>query len=87
MLVSATAVLLYWWFDSSGSFVLVAEALVNWRFDWTAVISIIFWDFLMFYQIFASSQVKQCAIIAYKHSIYELPHELPNHLTLRILGN
>ena len=49
----------------------------------------------MFYQIFFSPQEKQClllittllAIITYKHGIYELPHELPNDLKLRILGN
>ena len=39
--------------------------------------------FLMFYQIFLKPQVKQCAIITYKHGIYELP----NNLRLRILGN
>ena len=37
--------------------------------------------------IFRSPQVKRCAIITYKHGIYELPHELPNDLKLRILGN
>ena len=41
----------------------------------------------MFYQIFLSPQVKRYAIITYKHSINELPHELPNELRLRILGN
>ena len=44
----------------------------------------------MFYQIFLSTQVKRWAIIAYKHGIYELPHELPNDLRvtdLRKLGN
>ena len=41
----------------------------------------------MFYQIFISPQVKRCAIITYKHGIYELPHELPNDLRLRKLGN
>ena len=41
----------------------------------------------MFYQIFLSPQVKRCAIIIYKHSIYELPHELPNDLRLRKLVN
>ena len=41
----------------------------------------------MFYQIFLSSQVKRWTIITYKHGMYELPHELPNELTLRILGN
>ena len=29
---------------------------------------------LMFYQIFLSLQVKRCAIITYKHGIYELPY-------------
>ena len=32
----------------------------------------------MFYQTFLSPQVKRCAIITYKHGIYELPHKLPN---------
>ena len=43
--------------------------------------------FLMLYQIFFSPEVKQWAIITYKHGIYELPHELPNDFRLRILGN
>ena len=37
----------------------------------------------MFYEIFFSPQVKRCAIITYKHGIYELPHELPNNLRNR----
>ena len=41
----------------------------------------------MFYQILLSPQVKQCAIITYKHDLYELPHELPNNLRPRILEN
>ena len=41
----------------------------------------------MFYEIFLSPQVKRCAIITYKHGIYELPHELPNDLRLRKLEN
>ena len=41
----------------------------------------------MLHQIFVSLQVKQCAIITYKHGIYELSHELPNDVRLRILGN
>ena len=41
----------------------------------------------MFYQIFLSLQVKRCAIITYKHGMYELPNELPNDLRLRILVN
>ena len=40
----------------------------------------------MFYQIFLSPQVKRCAIVTYKHGIYELPQELPNDLRLRIVG-
>ena len=44
----------------------------------------------MFYQIFLSPQVERCAIIIYKHGIYELLHELPNQILgkgLRKLGN
>ena len=37
--------------------------------------------------LFLSPQMKLCAIISYKHGIYELPHALPNELRLRILGN
>ena len=44
---------------------------------------IIFWDFLMFWQIFLSPQVKRYAITTYEHGIYELP----NDLRLRKLGN
>ena len=43
---------------------------------------IIFWDFLILYQIFLSPQVKQSVITSNKHGIYELPHELPNDLKL-----
>ena len=41
----------------------------------------------MFYEILLSPQAKRCAIITYKHGMYELPYELPNNLRLRILGN
>ena len=41
----------------------------------------------MFYQIFISPKEKHCAIIIYKHGVYELPHELPIDLRLKILGN
>ena len=51
------------------------------------IIFIIFRDFLMFYQIFLLPQMKRCAIITFKHGIYKLPHELPNSLRARILGN
>ena len=47
------------------------------------LIFIIFRDSLMFYQVFFSPQVKRCAIITYKHGIYELPNELPKDLRLR----
>ena len=32
-------------------------------------------------------QVKRCAIITYKHGIYNLLSELPNNVRLRILGS
>ena len=41
----------------------------------------------MFYKVFFSLQVKRWGIIAYKHAIDELSHELLNDLRLRILGN
>ena len=41
----------------------------------------------MFYQVFLSPEVKKCAVISNKHGIYELPHEFPDDLRLRILGN
>ena len=53
-----------------------------WEFSMVPTIRfIIFWDFSIFYQISLSPQVKRWA------SIYEMPHELPNDLRLRILGN
>ena len=52
-----------------------------------AITFIMFWDFLMFYQILLSSQVKRSAVISNKHGIWELPYELPNNLKRRILGN
>ena len=41
----------------------------------------------MFYQIFLSPQVQRCAIIIYKHGIYEWLHELPNEIFGKVLGN
>ena len=46
---------------------------------------IIFWDFLMFYQIFLSAQVKRWAIITYEHGMCELPRGLPNNFGLRVI--
>ena len=39
----------------------------------------------MFYETFSSPKVKRRAIITYIHVIYELPHDLPEDLRLRIL--
>ena len=36
-----------------------------------AIIFRIFWDFSMLYQVFISPQAKRCAIITFKHGIYE----------------
>ena len=47
----------------------------------TAVI--IIWQFLMFYQILLSLQVKQSKITSNKYGIWDLPHELPNDFRLR----
>ena len=52
-----------------------------------AIIFIILWDFLMFYQIFLSVQVKRWASFTYKHGIYKLPHELLNKVRLWIFGD
>ena len=41
----------------------------------------------MFYQISLLQQVKRWAISIFKYGMYKLPHELPNDLRLRILGN
>ena len=47
----------------------------NWSLHYSlpccAIILIIFWDFLMFYQILFSPHVKLCTIITYNHSINE----------------
>ena len=51
------------------------------------ILVIIFWDILMFDKIYVLPQAKRIVIISNKHGIYELPHELPNNLRLRTLGN
>ena len=38
-------------------------------------------------EIFLSPKVKRIVSISNKHGIYELPHEFPNVLRLRKLGN
>ena len=52
-----------------------------------AIMNIILWDILMFYQIFPPPKVKQSAIVSNKQGVYELPNELPNDVRLRIFGN
>ena len=42
--------------------------------------------FLLFHQIFLSPQVKQCAVITYKHGIQKFSYELPTY-DHRKLGN
>ena len=41
----------------------------------STIMVIIFWDFLIFYEILFSSQVKLSVIISNKNGIYDLPHE------------
>ena len=51
--------------------------------DSTIMDIIIFWDFLILYQIFFWPQMKRSVIISNKHGMYELLHELPNDLRLK----
>ena len=53
----------------------------------TTILVIIFWNLTIFYYRFDSPQVKRNLISSAANLVYELPHELPNDLTLRILGN
>ena len=73
------------------SFGIFHESFFLWSFFVILIIStiifIIFWNFLMFYQIFLSTQVKGCTITTCTHDIYKLPHEFPNDLRLSILRN
>ena len=55
---------------------------VVWNFAVSTITVMKFRDFLIIYQIFLSHQVKWSEIISKKHSIYELPHELLNNLSL-----
>ena len=49
----------------------------------TTIMLIIFWEFLVFDQIFVSSEVKRSAVVCNKDGIYELLHELPNDFGLK----
>ena len=40
---------------------------------------LIFWDFLMFHQIFLEQQIKSSLIIRNKHGIFDLPNKQPRH--------
>ena len=53
----------------------------------SAIILIIFCDFLMIQQIFLSAQVKPSVIMTKKTRIYELPQKLFNDSRVRILRN
>ena len=71
----------------SFSIMLFCSLVRNGNIKRSAMIFIIFSDSLMFYQILLSPQVKRSAFVTYKHGKYELSHELPNDLRLRIIGN
>ena len=47
----------------------------------------VFSNFTAYYQSFYSLQVRQYLITCTKNTVYKLPHELPNDLRIRILGN
>ena len=61
------------------------KTLTGWQVWRCTIIFIIFWDFLTFYQIFFSPQVKLCAISTYKHGIHGWTIGLPNNLRLHDL--
>ena len=49
------------------------------------MVIILYLNFLMFVEVFLSSEMNQSLIISNKHGIYdELSHELPNDVGLRI---
>ena len=54
-----------------------------WSKSWTQI----FVDFFTIYHNSSSPQPKQNSIISTRKSAYLLPHDLPNNLILRILGN
>ena len=64
-------------------FLCSASTPILYRQNHVTIMDMIFWDFLVLYEIFLSPQVKQSVIISNKHSIYELPHELPNNLEVQ----
>ena len=46
--------------------------------------NIIFWEFLLLYQLFFSLQVERSVIISNKQGIYDLPDELPKDLVRKL---
>ena len=48
------------------------------------IMEIMLWDFLMFYQVFLSPQMKQSVTISNKQGVYKFPHKLPNDLRLTV---
>ena len=53
----------------------------------TIILVIIFWNVAMFQYRSYQPQVKRNLISSISNLVYELPHELPNDLRLKILGN
>ena len=51
------------------------------------ILVIIFWNFTVLSHRSASPQVKRSSISSITNLVYQLPHELPNDLRLRKLGN
>ena len=49
----------------------------------TTIMEMILLEFLMFYQIFCSPQLKWSAISSNKQGVYKLPHKLLNDLRLK----
>ena len=63
-------------------------AMVLWAVKYLRkILAIIFWNFTMFQYKLEWPQVKRNVITSKGNLVYELPHELPNGLRLRILGN
>ena len=55
--------------------------------NWSTILVIIFWHFLIIKHRSESPQVKRYLTSSITNLIHELPHELPNDLRLKILGN
>ena len=77
---------LYLWFNLCRQFlVLCSEVLLMFCSSSATLCLSAYNQFLK--STFLSPQAKRWAIITDKHGVYKLPHELPNNLRLRILGN